>query len=312
MNSKFLIGTYTKRYSKGIYELTIDENGLGDLRKVFKLNNPTYLDMHENLLISSHGADGIGGVVLFNYKDETLYPLDKSDKFTCSPCHVSIYKQFALSSNYHDGIFILYKITPDNYLKEVNRITLKESNLHFSSVYKDHLYLVDAKNATIYIYDFSTLTLLGKIELELFSKPRHIAFKNNLGYIITEGTNQIIIFSTDDFNILAQYEPLDLHSTDLEGSAILIKDDLLYSAERKTNTISVFKILETGELQHLQNFNHETINAPRDFTISKDNRLICLNSLKDSISIFTIDSLGLIKDFQSEIFVPEPICVKEL
>lgn len=312
MQSNFLIGTYTKRYSKGIYKLTIDENGEGYFLKSFKLNNPTYLDISENILVSSHGIQGVGGAVLFKLENKTLIPLDKSDDFTCSPCHVKIHKNFALVSNYHDGLFILYKITSDNYLKEVNRIKLPGSNIHFASVYKDSLFLVDSKNSTIFIYEFNNLVFRGKVELELLSKPRHIAFKHNIGYILTEGTNKIIVFSVDDFNILAQYEPLNLHATDLEASAILIKENLLYSAERKTNTFSVFEILENGALHHLQNFNHKTINSPRDFTISKDNRLLSLNSLGDSISIFTLDKSGLIKDFQNEIHLPEPVCIKEI
>ncbi|MGL5648498.1 MAG: lactonase family protein [Clostridium sp.] len=311
MDSHFLIGTYTKKYSKGLYFLTIDEKGEGFFTKAFHLNNPTYLDVCNNLLVSSHGDKHSGGVVLFKLENETLIPLDKSDNFSCSPCFVSLYKDFILASNYHDGLFILYKINPDFSLAIVKKINILNSHLHYSSVYNNKLFLVDMNNSDIYIYDFNSLDLIKTLSLDKNSKPRHLVFKDNFMYVLTEGSNNIILIDINTFEILKEYSPLG-DSEIFEASAIHIHNGILYTAERKTNTISIFKILEDDTLSLIQNFNHPSINVPRDFGVSKNNRLICCNSLKDSLSVFILNKDGSINNFLNEIPLPEPVCIKEI
>ncbi|MGL4876155.1 MAG: lactonase family protein, partial [Clostridium sp.] len=200
---------------------------------------------------------------------------------------------------------------PDFSLSLVKKINIPNSNLHYSSVYDNKLFLVDMKNSTIYIYDFNSLELVETLVLDKNSKPRHLVFKDHFMYVLTEGSNNIILIDINTFKVLKEYSPLG-DSEIFEASAIHICNGILYTAERKTNTISIFKILEDDTLSLIQNFNHQSINIPRDFWISKNNRLICCNSLKDSLSIFTLNKDGSINSFLNEIPLPEPVCIKEL
>ncbi|MGV3024214.1 lactonase family protein [Clostridium thermobutyricum] len=309
MSKNFLIGTYTKKYSKGIYKFTLDSNDNGSFEKRFKLHNPTYIDIKNNFLISSHGDSNSGGVVLFSLKNDFLIPLDKAEDFNCPPCFVEIYKDYVLSCNYHQGLFILYKITSDYSLKKLNSISIENGKLHCCRVYKDKLYIVDLNNSSLNVYSFPNLKPITKINLEKKSKPRHLDFKDNFVYLITEGTYELFQIDIDTLSISNSIKPLNFNN-DLEGAAIHIYDNFIYTSERKTNTFSVFKILENNSLKHIQNFSYKKINSPRDFILDSDKLFSC-NLKSDSISIFSLKN-GIIDKFSNEIPIPEPICIKKI
>ena len=67
MNQKLVLGTYTKRESKGIYSIELDKNDkkLKNLKEEIQVNNPTYLagNADYSLMISiAKSPQGLGGI----------------------------------------------------------------------------------------------------------------------------------------------------------------------------------------------------------------------------------------------------------
>lgn len=319
---KGYIGTYTKESSKGIYGFTYDVlNNTIDLKLEYKSLNPTYLAKSNNLLVSTFTNIDSSGINIFKIKDNNLKNINSFKHRGKGPCHVSIFENTILFSNYHENR--IDKITKSDELIISNQIFKRDdkSNVHFHFASKiqntNKIICTDLGNDEILILDVNTLKVLHNIKLKEGKGPRHIAFNKNLPifYLITEKTFEVLVFSYDKSNIklLESFKPSVKLNEDFEGSAIKISPNnrFLYAADRKTNTIVLFEIFKNGLLKKIKEYDSLNIHSPRDFSISPCGNFIFIGSmLKNKISIFEISKeKGYILKNKLEFNISLPVCI---
>ncbi|WP_194192317.1 lactonase family protein [Clostridium chrysemydis] len=319
---KGYIGTYTKESSNGIYSFAYDVlNNTIDLKLEYNCDNPTYLAKNNDLLVSTFTSLDSSGINMFKIKDDTLKNITSFNHRGKGPCHVSVYNNNILFSNYHenriDKVTCLYDSIISNQIFKRD----DKSNVHFHFASKipnlNKIICTDLGNDEILILDSNTLKLINKIKLKEGKGPRHIAFNKALPifYLITEKTFEVLVFSYDNLNIrlIESFKPSAKIKENFEGSAIKISPDnrFLYVADRKTNTILLFEIFKNGLLKKIKEYDSLNISSPRDFSISPCGNFIFIGSmLKNKISIFEISKeKGYILKNKLEFNISLPVCI---
>ncbi|MGL6183840.1 MAG: lactonase family protein [Clostridium chrysemydis] len=319
---KGYIGTYTKENSDGIYGFTYDVlNNTIDLKLEYNSLNPTYLAKDCDFLASTFTSLDSSGINIFKIEDNELKYISSFKHKGKGPCHISIFKNDILFSNYHENR--IDKVTELGYSiisnKTFKRDAKKNVHFHFASKIPNlnKIICTDLGNDEILILDLNTFKLLDKIKLKEGKGPRHIVFNKNLPmfYLITEKTFEVLVFSYDKSNIklLKSFKPSVKLNEDFEGSAIKISPNnrFLYAADRKTNTIVLFEIFKNGLLKKIKEYDSLDIHSPRDFSISPCGNFIFIGSmLKNKISIFEISKeKGYILKNKLEFNISLPVCI---
>ena len=148
------------------------------------------------------------------------------------------------------------------------------------------------------------------IQLKRGIGPRHIIFSKDHTrlYLITEYSNEVIVFDTKDYTILQVISTLP---TDFSGesncSTLCFSEDgrFLYGANRFHDTITVFSVQENGLLTYQGEFACRGKN-PRHMVIAGDILAICyLDS--DAVSFVKLDpESGMEKEESGRIFFGTP------
>ena len=96
MIKKILLGTYTKRKSKGVYSIELDTEKktklLGDIHLEAEVGSPTYLDVSKDgtFLYTVLKDGNKGGIIALKKTDDGTYAT--TDVYTAegsSPCYIS-------------------------------------------------------------------------------------------------------------------------------------------------------------------------------------------------------------------------------
>ena len=68
MQTNVYLGTYTKKSSQGIYQAQLDteKKQLNTPEVAFEVGNPTYLDVHDNLVFAIASQADLGGIEVFD------------------------------------------------------------------------------------------------------------------------------------------------------------------------------------------------------------------------------------------------------
>jgi len=82
---KLYLGTYTKKTSKGVYQLELNSNHLEHLELLHEVDNPTYIYLEGNTLFSVVKEGSQGGIAYF--KDGLL--VNQVVEEGAPPCFVS-------------------------------------------------------------------------------------------------------------------------------------------------------------------------------------------------------------------------------
>ena len=200
-----------------------------------------------------------------------------------------------------------------------------ESHLHCITFSPDgkYLYATDLGADKIYRFEISETTskpfILESSKKEIAvnagSGPRHLTFNPNgeHAYLINELSGNVIAFNYDDGDLKPlQYIAAD--SVGAKGSAdIHVSPDgeFLYVSNRlKADGIAIFKIHKQGTLSKVGY--QKTASHPRNFTITKDGKLMLVASKdEDIIQIFKVDKIsGLLTDTKEVIKIENPVCLK--
>ncbi|WP_342540289.1 lactonase family protein [Heyndrickxia sp. FSL K6-6286] len=337
------IGTYTKGESEGIYTFSLDteEARIQGVKLAASLDNPTYVTVSQDkqYLYSVVKEGEQGGAASFSIKNSgELEELNRELSPGASPCHISVdsKNKTVVTANYHRGIVEAYLTTSNGSLEPVSSIIQHEGSgpdkerqekphVHYAGFTPDEKYVavVDLGIDQLITYEVvnGQLKLANKLSLKPGCGPRHLTFHPNgdYAYLMTEMSSEVVALQYNNmdgsFQIIQYISTLPSDFTEnSQGSAIHISSDghFVYAANRGHDSIAVYGVnQETGELTFIEHTLTEG-NWPRDFVLDPtENYLIASNQNSSNLVLFKRDSVsGKLTLLQSDIKVPDPVCVK--
>lgn len=339
------IGTYTKGESEGIYTFSLDteEARIQGVKLAASLDNPTYVTVSQDkqYLYSVVKEGEQGGAASFSIKNNgELEELNRELSPGASPCHISVdsKNKTVVTANYHRGTVEAYLTTSNGSLEPVSSIIQHEGSgpdkerqekphVHYAGFTPDEKYVavVDLGIDQLITYEVvnGQLKLANKLSLKPGCGPRHLTFHPNgdYAYLMTEMSSEVVALQYNNmdgsFQIIQYISTLPSDFTEnSQGSAIHISSDghFVYAANRGHDSIAVYGVnQETGELTFIEHTLTEG-NWPRDFVLDPtENYLIASNQNSSNLVLFKRDSVsGKLTLLQSDIKVPDPVCVKFL
>lgn len=338
-------GTYTKGDSEGIYSFTLDVKNkkIIDVEAVAALENPTYLTISEDnrflYAVAKEGASG--GVAGFSILESGKLSFINSELSTgASPCHVSVNSEnnLLLSANYHKGSADSYLLNPKNGSIEAALSCAvhegsgpderqEKAHTHYAGITPDGNYVAVVElgidQVITYSLDNGQLIENSVLKVKPGSGPRHLVFhpNDNIAYVMTEFSSEVLVlrYHSED----GRFEQLQAISTlpadfteNNQGSAIHISSDgkFVYAANRGHDSIAIFQVdQESFKLTFVEHTLTEG-NWPRDFVLDPSEKfLIATNQNSSSVTLYSRDEeTGRLTLLQSDVKVPDPVCVKFL
>lgn len=302
---KYLVGTYTKNLSEGIY--LVDEDKVSLHMRLF---NPTYFTLQEGHLFTI----ARGGIEI--YQDQTLVYEDHSEAH--SPAHIFYEPTLAMifTANYHVGQISTYKF--DGTQTKKIQTLIYPTGSHAHQVYYDQksqtLFTVDLGLDTVFTYSVGeNLKLIPKKELTLHKGvgPRHLVVSEK-GYVycLTEYSHEIYVYN-EKLDFVKKFKTIDKNFPGISSAAIRLSNNQkhLYVSNRGFDAITHFLVLDDGTLKQQKIYNTQG-KHPRDFNLSLDeSHLVVGNMHSNNVAIFERNSnTGELK-FKKTIPVQEPSCI---
>ena len=146
------------------------------------------------------------------------------------------------------------------------------------------------------------------------SGPRHIAFADDRAYVVTELSCELFDCSyCGGILTLLESHKLLTNDYDSENTAAAVKispdGKNVAVSIRGHDSISIFRINESGETEFLQNLSSEG-SFPRDLAYTPDGRwLLAANQLGDSISVFEVSENGKLSYSGKSFAFPKPVMI---
>jgi len=339
MNIKynFFVGTYTQNtLSKGIYGFNLNSDGkiLG-LSEIYHSDNPSFLCLSKEnnvLYAASENAD-YAAVTAYVIKGKELEILAKSKFAGSSLCYISAtdLHNNILGACYRSGdVFSILLDNKNSILSHyAYNLVDKTSHVHYISSDKSGSFAiaVDFGLDCIYIYQIKDGVLIpnklfSKIVLKNGEGPRHFAFHPflDIAYVVTELSNNVLTFQfNSNTGELKKIDSKSCLPNDFNGksfaSELVISSNgkYLYVSNRGANTITLFEILECGNLHKIGYFSCFG-DWPRHIHLTYDNRFMIISNQKsDEIVIVPIDlESGEVFNPIETIKIPSPTCVCEV
>ena len=245
---KVLIGGYTKKTSKGIYELPItgaaNDAHLGKAENIISVGGPTYFRKDGNLIFTVNNAGDKGGISVFQLSDQGANEVDHYLTPGSSPAYVGINrtKKLIYTANYHTAVLSVFRYNDSGKLDLVDTVTHKAETLgprpeqvdgphphFFDETPAGNLVSCDLGNDTVDFYRLENdqLKHIAQYKCETGFGTRHIVFSKdgNYFYVVGELSSQINVvkFNEDtwDFENIATYKTIPADFTDHNGAAAL-------------------------------------------------------------------------------------------
>ena len=311
MTEQFLIGTYTKKDSKGVYKVTLDpqKEEITKVELAIPSQKPAYLQVgSDKRVYAVKQVDDQGGVASYSLKDD--------------------------SANYHTAKVDVFKINNDGTLTQTDSVLHQGAtgpqpeqdspHVHFADLTPDQrLVVCDLGMDLVVVYDVSAdgkLTAVSRYKSEDGFGSRHIAFHPNgkYAYLLGELSSklEVLKYNTTDgtFSHVQTIKTIPDDWTAHNGAAAirLSKDGkFIYTSNRGENTIAVFEVQPDFTVKHIQSISTEG-DFPRDFNLSSDESfLLASNQNSDNLTLYKRDpETGKITLLQKDVACPEPVCVQ--
>lgn len=320
---KLIVGTYTKRDSEGIYTADFNQGILSNLELKFPLMNPTYFARLDHTMFAVSQKDKQGGLACFEHGQFVNEVLQEGS----TPCFVDAVKEknLVLSANYHKGNIISYAYTPKKGIRLIQKIEYgPQSHAHYIKYFKqlDEVLVCDLGLNRIVAYSVDPYLMLHPkytFACKEGQGPRHLIVHPTkpLIYVFCELSSELLILVHDGFGLRQSQviSTLPANEQDIKsGAAIRIdpKGKFVYVSNRGHDSISVFKLDESGKHAELiQNIKSQGVH-PRDFNLSPDGKfLVVVHKDSDNAVVFAIDHVtGKLTLLNKDFIVPEGVCVE--
>ena len=343
MIQKILLGTYTKRDSKGVYSIELDSEAktLDKLKEeITSVGSPTYLagnDDYSLLFAVNKTEDGQGGIASFKRGDLGNYiVLDTYLEEGAPPCYVAYDKQKELvyAANYHKGEVSVYSVDEEGTLTLLDKVAHSGSSVHenqdsphahYFDLSPDGNFLIACDLGTDEVLTYS-LTEEGKLNkvastsVKPGTGPRHIVFHPNKkqAYVFGELSSEVLTFSFDNgegtFEHVQSLSSIPEDHTDFNGgAAIRISADgkFVYASNRGHDSLAVFAVKEDGNLELVEYVPTEG-EIPRDFNIDPTDTFIVVGHQdSDNLTLFERNKTdGTLTLIQKDVYAPEVVNVE--
>lgn len=341
MTSQFILGTYTKKTSKGIYAGSLDQNkrALTRTELVIEQTNPTYLAMSQENNLYTVGADSKNnGIVAYKKHSNAYEYLNAVTADGSAPCYVSIdeARQLVYSTNYHAGTVRSYRIEKNGGLmladeKKHSHATGPHPNqdaphIHYADLTPDNRVVTcDLGTDEVTTYDVDAVGHFTEVAIYKANPgcgPRHLVFHpfNNLAYLIGELDSSVTVLTYfDDGHFEAGQTistlPKSFPERNNAGGAIKISNDgrHLYASNRGHNSIAVYTLEDAGLHLELVEIIPSGGDFPRDFALDPTEEfLVCTHQKSDNLSLFARDAHGKLTMLSNDTVAPEAVCIKFL
>lgn len=345
LSPNLLVGTYTKKGSKGIYVLSFDTatGKATEISHTETATNPSFLTIskdHQQVYAVSELSDG--KVSAYSFVDNKLNLIQEKTSKGADPCYITLSPDQSnlFVANYSGGSITSYHRFADGRLsnpqqfiqyegKSVNETRQEKAHVHgiFFSPDGKYVLIPDLGMDEISIYPYQIkngpplLTQkLSSIKSSPGAGPRHLCFSSNgkYLYVIEELTGSISVYSfikgTASFLQKLYTHPKSFKGVAASADIHLSPDGLyLYTSNRgDENNIVSFKVLPNGKLEEKTiQYTSTEGKAPRNFTISKDgNWLLVANQNSDNIIAFRRNiQTGALTSTGVSIKLSMPVCL---
>jgi 6-phosphogluconolactonase len=342
---RFLIGTYTKAGSQGIYACDIDA-GTGELggpALAAAAPNPTFLALSpdQGLVYAVCAGPSWASSFRIDRATGTLVPVQLGGPISGpTPCHIAVDATgtVAVAANYHLALAAAIPTGRNGALGAPRVVahtgrgshpTRQDSaHVHSANFSPDGRFVIvcDLGLDRIYSYllDREAVALVPAavpfVEAAPGSGPRHFAFgpRGTVGYATNELANTVVAYSYDAPT--GRLTPLQTVSVLPEGYAgeataaevrIHPNGRFLYASSRGPDTLAVFAIdADSGRLEPV-----EAVpcggKGPRNFALSPDGAwLVCAHQDSDTLCSFRVDgATGRLSRIAGTRSVSLPVCV---
>ncbi|MDO4903346.1 MAG: lactonase family protein [Limosilactobacillus sp.] len=339
MTEQFLIGTYTKKESKGAYMVTLDtdKGELKDVELAIPSQKPAYLQVGpKQRVYAIKQVDDQAGVASYNMVDGKAETISTFLEEGPAPAYVGLDEQRHLlySANYHTAKTQVFKVAEDGALTLVDSVTHQGEtgpepeqdapHAHYADLTPDQRLIVcDLGMDLIVVYDVSDegkLTAVSRFKFEPGFGTRHLIFHPNgkYVYVLGELSSKLAVLKYNDadasFEHLQTIKTIPADWTAHNGAAAIrmSKDGkFIYTSNRGENTIAVFEVQADFTVKHIQSISTEG-DFPRDFNLSSDESyLVASNQNTDNLTLYKRDAeTGKLTMVQKDVKCPEPVCVQ--
>jgi 6-phosphogluconolactonase len=345
ISPNLLVGSYTKKGSKGIYVLSFD-TATGKAIEISHTEaaiNPSFLTItkdHQQVYAVNEASEG--QVSVYTFQDNKLNLIQEKTSKGADPCYISLSPDQTnlLVANYTGGSITSYHRFADGRLSNpqqfiqhsgssVNTVRQEKAHVHGVFFSPDGKYVLTPDlgmdEISIYPYQIKNgpplqIQKATKIQSSPGSGPRHLCFSSNgkYLYVIEELTGSISVYrfikGTASFLQKVVTHPSSFKGTAGSADIHLSPDGLfLYATNRGTeNNIVLFKVLPNGKLEEksIQYYSTEG-KAPRNFTMNKEgNWLLVANQDSDNIIAFRRNiQTGALTSTGVSIKLSMPVCL---
>ncbi len=337
MEEKFLLGSYTRATSEGIYQGILDTNtkSFKEVTLLQKEVSPTYLTLSKKSNLYTVGAcNEMGSLNSYTFSNGKTNFLNAIAKEGAAPCYVAVdeKRQLVYSANYHQGTIRSYQIQKDGSLVLADEVAhtgsgphenQEKAHVHYTDLTPNgYLVSCDLGTDEVTTYDVSEdgkLTEIAKFKAQAGTGPRHLVFHPNgeVAYLIGELANTVTVlnyFSDGHFEEVMTLSTLPENFKEFSaGGAIRISADgkFLYASNRGHNSLIVFAVSENGQHLTTQQIISSHGDFPRDFDLDETGKfLVCTHQKSGDLSLFEVnESTGELTFIDNSVNAPEAVCV---
>ncbi len=339
LSEQFLIGTYTKKDSKGAYLVTLDtdKGELKDVKLAIPSQKPAYLQVGPRQRVYAvKQAGDQAGVASYDLSGDHATTLSTFLETGPAPAYVGLDQQRHLlySANYHTANVEVFKIAADGQLTRTDVVTHQGAtgpepeqeapHVHYADLTPDQRLIVcDLGMDLIVVYDVSEdgkLTAVSRFQFEPGFGTRHLVFHPNgqYVYVLGELSSKLAVLKYNaadaSFEHLQTIKTIPADWTAHNGAAAIrmSKDGkFIYTSNRGENTIAVFAVQPDFTVKHIQSISTAG-DFPRDFNLSQDESfLVASNQNTDNLTLYRRDAQnGKLTLLQKDVACPEPVCVQ--
>ena len=339
MIEQFLIGTYTKKDSKGAYMASLDtsKGELTDVQLAIPSQKPAYLQVGPNQRVYAVKQDGDqAGVAVYSLANGQAETLSTFMEKGPAPAYVGLdeARHLLYSANYHTANVEVFKLAADGKLTRTDVVThqgetgpepeQEAPHVHYADLTPDQRLIVcDLGMDLVVVYDVSDegkLTAVSRFKFEPGFGTRHLIFHPNgqYVYVLGELSSKMAVLKYSAAIARSGHQqtiktiPADWTAHN-GAAAIRMSSDgkFIYTSNRGENTIAVFAVQPDFTVKHIQSISTEG-DFPRDFNLSSDESyLLASNQNTDNLTLYRRDAeTGKLTLLQKDVACPEPVCVQ--